>query len=261
MHLRDGRKGITTTRRRQRGRYVCVSVCVQRDRAQAAVDTCSWLTIRLTSSMGTANATPSSPSAFNVLTPITSPRTLSSGPPELPELIAASVCMYDDAFRPACPSRSPISDRVRSSAETMPMETELLSPSGAPSATTNLRVACAGAHAPARRLRLRASAHSRGARARAEGRAHSPGRSSAELPRVTHGSGAADCTRTMAISEIASACSTTPGSFVTPSESVTVIFAAPPPMSASRTTCLRASDAGAESAGDGVTRGREAITC
>ena len=45
----------------------------------------------VTSSIGSANAMPSIPMALMVFTPITSPSMLISGPPELPELIAASV--------------------------------------------------------------------------------------------------------------------------------------------------------------------------
>ena len=94
----------------------------------------------LTCSIGIANPTPMLPAslakppivAIAEFTPTTSPRRFTSGPPELPGLIAASVCtalMYDDS------SSSPVVTG-RSSALTMPEVTVLLRPSGDPIATT-----------------------------------------------------------------------------------------------------------------------------
>mmetsp|Transcript_49226 Transcript_49226/g.162990 ORF Transcript_49226/g.162990 Transcript_49226/m.162990 type:complete len:288 (-) Transcript_49226:98-961(-) len=159
----------------------------------------SWRTTRFTSSMGTAKAMPSIPIAFMVLTPITRPCTSRSGPPELPEFMDASVWIYAVVFRAPSESCKPSSERVRSMADTMPKETELVSPSGAPSATTN-----------------------------------SPGRRSDDEPSSAAGSAAWWFTRTTAMSEMASECSTTPRSRVTPSERVTVTV--PPRAAASRTT-------------------------
>lgn len=68
-------------------------------------------------------------------TPITSPRAFTSGPPELPGLIAASVWI---ALMNAA-SSSPPADTGRLSALTMPVVTVPASPSGAPTATTGSR--------------------------------------------------------------------------------------------------------------------------
>ena len=95
-----------------------------------------------TCSIGIANPTPMLPpeswvtpepsEAIAEFTPTTWPCRLTSGPPELPGLIAASVCtalMYDE---------SPPSPTVtgRSTALTMPEVTVAESPSGEPIATT-----------------------------------------------------------------------------------------------------------------------------
>ncbi len=63
--------------------------------------------------------------------PITWPCEFSSGPPELPWLIAASVWIAPKMLTPGC------SDWIwRSIAETMPLVTVRVSPSGLPIATT-----------------------------------------------------------------------------------------------------------------------------
>ena len=94
--------------------------------------------------MGIANPTPMLPDsppmpppavAIAELTPTTWPRRLTSGPPELPGLIAASVCtalMYDEGSS----SLPPPVVTGRSSALTMPAVTVELRPSGEPRATT-----------------------------------------------------------------------------------------------------------------------------
>jgi hypothetical protein len=68
----------------------------------ASPEAMSWSTVILTWSLGIANPTPMLPDcpptlpeetwAMAEFTPMTSPERLSSGPPELPGLIAASVC-------------------------------------------------------------------------------------------------------------------------------------------------------------------------
>src|SRR5688572_5363757 len=71
--------------------------------------------------------------AIALLTPTTWPRRLTSGPPELPGLMAASVCtalMYDGSE----PDSPVVTGRLR--ALTMPDVTVELSPSGDPNATT-----------------------------------------------------------------------------------------------------------------------------
>ena len=55
----------------------------------------SWEMMRLAVLIGTANPTPTEPWTglwIDSSTPMTSPLALSSGPPELPGLMAASVC-------------------------------------------------------------------------------------------------------------------------------------------------------------------------
>lgn len=56
--------------------------------------------------MGIANETPSAVSAFMDEMPTTSPARLTNGPPELPLLMAASVCM-NSVLGPANPSSTP----------------------------------------------------------------------------------------------------------------------------------------------------------
>ena len=84
-------------------------------------------------STGTANPTPSPPPLDDLiceLMPITRPRALSSGPPELPRLIAASVWI-------ASPMRNWVSDSMsRSSAEMTPTDSDCSSPNGDPIAAT-----------------------------------------------------------------------------------------------------------------------------
>ena len=63
--------------------------------------------------------------------PTTSPRTFSSGPPELPGLMAASVCSIG-CSRPA----TPLPGSVRPSAEITPTVTVCPRPNGLPMATT-----------------------------------------------------------------------------------------------------------------------------
>ena len=82
--------------------------------------------------MGMANPMPIEPPpskvAMAVFTPMTSPRALTSGPPELPGLIEASVCNAD--------CRLPPIRTDRSTALTMPEVTVPDSPSGDPTAST-----------------------------------------------------------------------------------------------------------------------------
>ena len=70
------------------------------------------------------------------LTPTTSPARLSSGPPELPGLMAASVWMRSPAEKNEVLSASRIDSSVRPLAETMPMVIVPLNPKGLPMATT-----------------------------------------------------------------------------------------------------------------------------
>ena len=84
-------------------------------------------------SAGTAKPTPEpSPELVRIceLIPSTRPPASSSGPPELPELIAASVWIAPDV-------RKPVSDWMsRSSAEITPTDSERSSPNGEPIAAT-----------------------------------------------------------------------------------------------------------------------------
>src|SRR5918911_351404 len=66
-----------------------------------------------------------------VFMPMTFPSMFSSGPPELPGLIEASVWMKSVNVRPAS-----FDGTERPSAETTPVVTEPLSPNGLPTATT-----------------------------------------------------------------------------------------------------------------------------
>ena len=63
----------------------------------------TWAATCLAVSMGMAKETPSAVSAFMEEMPTTSPARFTRGPPELPEFIAASVCMKSE-FGPANPS-------------------------------------------------------------------------------------------------------------------------------------------------------------
>ena len=86
---------------------------------------------RLTASTGTAKPTPefwSLPPLVRIweLTPITRPWSSSSGPPELPGLIAASVCTAPEIEKPFG------AWIVRPSADTMPLVTVPSSPNGLP---------------------------------------------------------------------------------------------------------------------------------
>jgi hypothetical protein len=72
---------------------------------------------------------PSPAVAMATLMPITLPDVSTSVPPELPSLMAASVCSRPVSFS------DPVS-RLRSSADTMPAVTVPVSPSGAPNAST-----------------------------------------------------------------------------------------------------------------------------
>ncbi len=72
-----------------------------------------------------------------LLTPITRPCKSSSGPPELPGLIAASVWMTcGNEYRPP-PSAIRSEVKVRPNPLTMPMDIEPSSPNGLPMAMTN----------------------------------------------------------------------------------------------------------------------------
>ena len=78
-----------------------------------------------------AKQSPCAPEMMAVLTPITSPRELTSGPPEFPGLSAASVWMMSSISRP---------ERERSdrpSALTTPAVTVAEKPSGFPIAITS----------------------------------------------------------------------------------------------------------------------------
>ena len=86
--------------------------------------------MRLTISLGMAKPMPTEPPVgekIAVFMPITWPLTLNTGPPELPGLIGASICMKSSN------GPSPIS---RPRAETMPAVTEPPRPNGLPAATT-----------------------------------------------------------------------------------------------------------------------------
>ncbi|MNS21726.1 hypothetical protein D3C72_534950 [compost metagenome] len=77
---------------------------------------------------GTAKPMPWPRAAIAVFTPITSPRKLSSGPPELPGLIGASVCKK---------STREFMAMSRLIADRMPEVTVCERPKGLPTATTN----------------------------------------------------------------------------------------------------------------------------
>jgi hypothetical protein len=86
-------------------------------------------TMRLTSSIGIAKPMPAlAPDGLKmaVLTPITRPAESSSGPPELPGLMAASVCTTPRIVRPVTASIS------RLSALTMPVVSVWSRPNGLP---------------------------------------------------------------------------------------------------------------------------------
>jgi hypothetical protein len=89
---------------------------------------------RLTTSTGTANPTPSPPPELVLicwLMPITLPSAATSGPPELPGLIAASVWIAPGM------AKEPLSDWMsRSIAETTPTDSDWRSPNGEPIAAT-----------------------------------------------------------------------------------------------------------------------------
>lgn len=74
-------------------------------------------------SMGMAKPIPSEYSSFIELMPTTSPSRFTSGPPEFPALMAASVWMYS-----ARVCRRPSSDPKRATAETIPTVTVLARP-------------------------------------------------------------------------------------------------------------------------------------
>ena len=90
----------------------------------------SWRNTVLAVALGMAKPRPSFPpdcDMMNVLTPTTSPRMLTSGPPELPGLIGASVCTKicgESGFT------------CRATAETSPWVKLLRSPLGLPNANT-----------------------------------------------------------------------------------------------------------------------------
>ncbi len=91
----------------------------------AVVTTC------FTSAAGIAKPTPDAPpeaERIAVFTPIRSPFMSTSGPPELPGLIAASVWMNEEKLL------TPVSERER--AETMPLVTVWPTPNGSPIAST-----------------------------------------------------------------------------------------------------------------------------
>ena len=89
-------------------------------------------TMRRARSIGIAKPIPWAPPMIAVATPIMSPSTLTSGPPELPGLIEASVWMKSVYVR----SFSPRTLRPR--ADTTPAVTVLDSPNGLPMATIGL---------------------------------------------------------------------------------------------------------------------------
>ena len=88
---------------------------------------------RLTASTGTAKPTPSLPPELDLicwLTPITRPSPSTSGPPELPGLIAASVWIAPEIWKL-------VSDWIeRSIAEMTPTDSDCCSPNGEPIAAT-----------------------------------------------------------------------------------------------------------------------------
>mmetsp|Transcript_40207 Transcript_40207/g.99655 ORF Transcript_40207/g.99655 Transcript_40207/m.99655 type:complete len:208 (-) Transcript_40207:508-1131(-) len=97
----------------------------------------SCVTTRRTVSTGMAKPMPTLPAILPaagekiaVFTPISCPRESSSGPPELPGLIAASVWMHPLIGRPPTPSTS------RPSAETTPVVSVWSRPNGFPMAST-----------------------------------------------------------------------------------------------------------------------------
>ena len=93
----------------------------------------AWAMIGLAMSIGIAKPMPLLPEAIAVLMPMTLPSASSSGPPELPGLIAASVWM-----RLLRRLVEPSVVMVRPVAETMPDVTEFeYVPSGLPIATTS----------------------------------------------------------------------------------------------------------------------------
>ena len=92
----------------------------------------AWAMIGRAMSIGMAKPMPLLPAAIAVLMPMTLPSASSSGPPELPGLIAASVWMR------LLRDWSPSVVIERPLAETMPLVTEFeYVPSGLPMATTS----------------------------------------------------------------------------------------------------------------------------
>ncbi len=93
----------------------------------------SWSSDRLATSIGTAKPTPSLPPESVLicwLMPITLPSPSTSGPPELPGLIAASVWTAPEMA-------NAVSDSIeRSTAETTPIESDWRSLNGEPIAAT-----------------------------------------------------------------------------------------------------------------------------
>ena len=88
----------------------------ERSKAIGVLHTCSI--ISWAESMGIAKETPVENSAFMQEMPTTSPARLIRGPPELPVLMAASVCIYcialsDIPSSTACRDKSPLSRRAR----------------------------------------------------------------------------------------------------------------------------------------------------
>ena len=101
--------------------------------------TLPWSRICPTTSLATliGTAKPRSLPPPRVLMPTTSPRRLTNGPPELPGLIAASVCsqvLNSPVSSP--PPRSMACDRMRSWQEMMPKLIDRERPYGLPMATT-----------------------------------------------------------------------------------------------------------------------------
>ena len=112
-------------------------------------------------SIATAKQIACAPRMIAVLTPITSPRELSSGPPELPGLSAASVWITSGISRPV------LARMLRPSALTMPAVTVCSKPSGLPIAiaisprlSTLERPSARGAAMPRARPPMRSSARS-----------------------------------------------------------------------------------------------------
>ena len=101
---------------------------------------------QLAMSIATAKQIACAPRMIAVLTPITSPREFSSGPPELPGLSAASVWITSGISRPV------LARMLRPSALTMPAVTVCSKPSGLPMAMA-ISPRLTPAERPKRRLR------------------------------------------------------------------------------------------------------------